>query len=509
LFRDLDIALTTFLKAADREVFPAFFKSEGAKGRRIKSSDYFALATEIGRYFITKVFTHYGYPSEYLELWLETLHVLEYLKTKCLTDEEIENFGFMVSELNLKAEIFLSFDHSSSSVMHQGNHITDIIDRHGCHNVISNFFFERMGGMSVKPLKHGSSFKNPTWTMFSRYLELRTCELEAIKRGSSNVVASARCSQYEAVIRSANPKQVPAAMSFGKRSMTVSMKGAGFGRKPKKAHIDMVDHFGTRGEHSLAGVRAENREFLEKNTLPLLDMAKKVVSEMVDINDINSKLWPFSELEARYKKARSEKAMHVWEPSGARTKPLSKAEQIMKTGWNMDTVTFYPHVDYNGIRFRAEYRDKRPNAKSQSCGVRVTSTALDGTVFSTYGKIQLIFSWRPFNHRDCPTYYFASCLFIDTTRSVQHKWGALSTVIDLCSSSNMNDRVILLSQIQHFNVFFIPVHGAEATAKTPATKRVYRIDAHYHVLKVPRNENLPSKYYDSKEDEEKEQKEDE
>jgi hypothetical protein len=92
---------------------------------------------------------------------------------------------------------------------------------------------------------------------------------------------------------------------------------------------------------------------------------------------------------------------------------------------------------------------------------------------------------------------------------VQHKWGALSTVIDLCSSSNMNDRVILLSQIQHFNVFFIPVHGAEATAKTPATKRVYRIDAHYHVLKVPRNENLPSKYYDSKEDEEKEQKEDE
>ena len=360
--KEFDLALTKFLKACDREVFPAFFKSPGARGRRIKSSDYFALASDVGRYFITKIFTKHGYPQEYLELWLETLHVIEFLKTRCVTDEEIDRFGFMVSELQLKAEIMLSFEHSASSVMHQGNHVTDVIDRHGSHNVVSNFYFERMAGFSVKPLKRGSSFKNPTWTMFARYLELRACELAAIKRGISEVVASARCSQYEAKLSAEEPALVPATLSFGKGRF-VELKPPIF-RRVKKADAELVDQLGgSHSQHIYEHVRSDhlgvqNKASLQGSLLPIIEMARNFVMTMTEAGS-DKLLWPMKALEERYKRSRAQVPLQRWTPSSANTAPLSQAERIMQTGWNMNEVTFYQHVDFNGIRFRTEYRDKR------------------------------------------------------------------------------------------------------------------------------------------------------
>jgi len=347
--------------------------------------------------------------------------------------------------------------------------------------------------------------------VLARYLELRACELAGLHRGTTELVASARCSQYEAKLSAEEPKQVPPTMSFGK-GQTVELV-ARLGGRVKKSDSELASHFGSHCRHVYDYVPAASRgsyhvKELTLFTLPILEMARNVVMSMTD--DSNNLLWPWASLLSRHKKSRTTVNLCNWTPA-TNALPLSDAEKIMQGGWNMGTATFYQHVDYNGIRFRTEYRDRRPKAKSHSCGVRVTTELKEmvGVNTTAFGKIQHIFSYKPFRSDlpGSPTYHFASCLFADPTRTVQHKWRDPSVVINLFSHSNTRDRVVLISQFQPFNLFWLPVH-AEDEATALKNKSGRNMDSHYHVLSMSRNDHLPSKYYtEEEEEEEKERKE--
>ena len=432
--------------------------------------------------------------KEMLDLICNVLRVVEEAQRGYRTNQELDDLKLMISESNTEKEARLPLGWSTKPTVHQGDHVTDIINNHGPFNVVSNLTFERGGGIVIKPVLGNPCFKNPEKRLLRKFVEKRASELARLKSGIAALVPSARCATGEDVITGV---AVPPPVAFYV-GHTVVVPVPPSGSNASTKHQQMMSHFHDpfwSTELQRMGVAKKNH--LINNTKPLMEMAKSCVQNMApDAGAAGARKWDFQSLKNRHDASRSDFPLHQWTPTSGI--PLSPEDEIMKSGWNMGSVDFFQEAEVEGIKVRTHRRDCRAGAKSMGAGFCVEVDADNGGPRTrAWGLIQHLFRWRPFNHAKCPTYNFASAVWIEKERSVvNNDKDCTCVVIDLFSTINMKERVVQLETMIHGNVFFIKTNTAESKAK-PSRRPVadHHADLHYDMIAAPRNERPPMEYY--------------
>jgi hypothetical protein len=312
-----------------------------------------------------------------------------------------------------------------------------------------------------------------------------------LQLGEKSLEPSARCGKDEDVF-DGMPTPPPAIFSVEK---TIVAPKPQVGRAASSKHLAMLSHFQDPFWVDFLGkVGPEMKTRIETNTQSLPEMAKTAVLGMT--NEDGSQMWAFRELVQRYNShpdPTNKPPLHNWTPSG-NASPLTATDNIMKTGWNLSSIEMYQEVEVEGIQFRTHRRDMRPGAKSSGSGICV-ETAEQAGLTRSWGIIQHLFRWRPFEHPLCPTFNFASAVWIDKQRStINEKKDCTDVVIDLLSHDNIKERVVLLDTLVHANVFFLDSSKTKSTAKS-APSGIYSADLYYDMIAVPRNERPPTDYY--------------